>query len=111
VFCCDELEIFHKLIIFSLLHPNEPPLQIISHREKEEMVSRSPPPSKWGRRKDDDDESRSQKKSEKGKEPTAKDADEEPLYNDTKFVVELLWSPFKKLEGVKDRYGEPERGQ
>jgi hypothetical protein len=67
------------------------------------MASRSPPstpPSKRGRRKDDNDESRRRKKSEKGKESTAKDADEEPLFDDTKFVVELLRSPFKKLEGV-----------
>jgi hypothetical protein len=64
------------------------------------MASRSVPPSKRGRRKDDDDESRRRRKSEKGKEPTAKDADEEPLFDDTKFAVELLRSPFKKLEGV-----------
>jgi hypothetical protein len=37
---------------------------------------------------------------EKGKEPTAKDADEEPLFDDTKFAVELLRSAFRKLEGV-----------
>jgi hypothetical protein len=64
------------------------------------MVSRSPPPSKWGRREEDDDETRRQNKLEKGKEPAAKDADEEPLFNDTKFVVELLKSTFRKLEGV-----------
>jgi hypothetical protein len=45
------------------------------------MASRSPPPSKRGRKKDNDDESRHQKKLEKGKEPVAKDADEEPLFN------------------------------
>jgi hypothetical protein len=37
---------------------------------------------------------------EKGKEPVAKDADEEPLFVDTKFAVELLRSAFRKLEGV-----------
>jgi hypothetical protein len=84
----------------SLLPPREPPLQIFSHREKEEIVSRSPPPSKWGRREDDDDERHRRKKLEKGKEPAAKDADEEPLFDDTKFVVELLKSAFRKLEGV-----------
>jgi hypothetical protein len=51
------------------------------------MASRSPPPSKRGRR-EDDDESRRRNKLEKGKEPAAKDADEEPLFNDTKFAVD-----------------------
>jgi hypothetical protein len=37
---------------------------------------------------------------EKGKEPAAKDADEEPLFDDTKFAFELLRSAFRKLEGV-----------
>jgi hypothetical protein len=37
---------------------------------------------------------------EKGKEPTAKDADKEPLFNDNKFAAELLRSAFRKLEGV-----------
>jgi hypothetical protein len=64
------------------------------------MASRSPPPSKWGRREDDDEKSRRRKKLEKGKEPTAKDADEEPLFDDTKFVIKLLRSAFSKLEGV-----------
>jgi hypothetical protein len=32
---------------------------------------------------------------EKGKEPAAKDADEEPLFNDTQFTVELLKSAFR----------------
>jgi hypothetical protein len=49
---------------------------------------------------DNDDESRRQKKLEKGKEPTAKDADEEPLFDDNKFAVELLRRTFRKLEGV-----------
>jgi hypothetical protein len=74
------------------------------HREKEEMASRSPPPSKRGRREDDDDESRRRKKLEKGKEPATKDADEEPLFDDTKFIVELLRSAFKKLEGVGEAF-------
>jgi hypothetical protein len=39
-------------------------------------------------------------KLENGKEPATKDADEEPLFDDTKFVVELLRSAFRKLEGV-----------
>jgi hypothetical protein len=64
------------------------------------MASRSPPLSKRGRREDDDDESRRRKKLYKGKEPAAKDGDEEPLFDDTKFVVELLRSAFRKLEGV-----------
>jgi hypothetical protein len=68
------------------------------------MASRSPPPSKRGRREDDDDESRRQKKLEKGKEPAAKDADEEPLFNDTKFAVELLKSAFRKLEDVGEAF-------
>jgi hypothetical protein len=64
------------------------------------LASRSPPPSKRGRREDDDDESRRWKKLEKGKEPAAKDTDEEPLFNDNKFSTELLRSAFRKLEGV-----------
>jgi hypothetical protein len=36
----------------------------------------------------------------KGKEPAAKDADEEPLFDDNKFATELLRSAFRKLEGV-----------
>jgi hypothetical protein len=66
-------------------------------------VSRSPPSSKQERR-EDDDESRRQKKLEKGKEPAAKDADEEPLFDDTKFAVELLKSVFRKLEGVGEAF-------
>jgi hypothetical protein len=68
------------------------------------MASRSPPPLKRGRREDDDDESRRRKKLEKGKESVAKDADEEPLFDDTKFAVELLRSAFKKLEGVGEAF-------
>jgi hypothetical protein len=41
---------------------------------------------------------------EKGKEPAAKDADEEPLFDDTKFAVELLRSTFRKLEGVGEAF-------
>jgi hypothetical protein len=37
---------------------------------------------------------------EKGKEPAAKDADEEPLFDDNKFTTELLRSAFRKLQGV-----------
>jgi hypothetical protein len=37
---------------------------------------------------------------EKRKEPAAKDADEEPLFDDNKFVAELLRSAFRKLQGV-----------
>jgi hypothetical protein len=51
------------------------------------MASRSPLPSKRGRREDDDDESRRRKTLEKGKEPATKDADEEPLFDDTMFAV------------------------
>jgi hypothetical protein len=68
------------------------------------MASRSPPPSKRGRREDDNDESRRRKKLEKGKEPAAKDTDEEPLFDDTKFAVELLKSAFRKLEGVGEAF-------
>jgi hypothetical protein len=64
---------------------------------------RSPPPSKPGRR-EDDDESHHQRKLEKGKEPAAKDTDEEPLFNDNKFAVELLMRAFRKLEGVGDAF-------
>jgi hypothetical protein len=68
------------------------------------MASRSPPPSKRGRREDDDDESRRRKKWEKGKETAAKDVDEEPLFDDNKFAVELLSSTFRKLEGVGEAF-------
>jgi hypothetical protein len=68
------------------------------------MASRSPPPSKRGRREDDDDESHRQKKLEKGKEPAAKDADEEPLFDDNKFAAELLRSAFRKLQGVGEAF-------
>jgi hypothetical protein len=54
---------------------------------------------KQGRREDDNDKSRRRKKLEKGKKPPAKDADEEPLFNDTKFAVKLLKGAFRKLEG------------
>jgi hypothetical protein len=68
------------------------------------MASRSPPPSKRGRREDDDEESRHRKKLEKGKEPAAKDADEEPLFDDNKFAAELLRSAFRKLEGIGEAF-------
>jgi hypothetical protein len=68
------------------------------------MASRSPPPSKQGRKEDNDDESRCRKKLEKGKEPAAKDADEEPLFNDNKFAAELLRSAFRKLEGIGEAF-------
>jgi hypothetical protein len=68
------------------------------------MASRSPPSSKWGRREDDDDESRRRKKLEKGKEPAAKDTDEEPLFDDNKFAAELLRSAFRKLQGVGEAF-------
>jgi hypothetical protein len=41
---------------------------------------------------------------DKGKEPAAKDADEEPLFDDTKFAVELLRKAFRKLEGVDEAF-------
>jgi hypothetical protein len=41
---------------------------------------------------------------EKGKERAAKDADEEPLFDNTNFAVELLRSAFRKLEGVGDAF-------
>jgi hypothetical protein len=68
------------------------------------MASRRPPPSKRRRREDDDDESRRRKTLKKGKESTAKDADEEPLFDDTKFAVELLRSAFKNLEGIGEAF-------
>jgi hypothetical protein len=68
------------------------------------MASRSPSPSKRGQREDDDDESRRRKKLEKGKEPAAKDADEEPLFDDNKFAAELLISAFRKLQGVGETF-------
>jgi hypothetical protein len=63
------------------------------------MASRSPPPSKRRRREEDDEESRRRKKLEK-EEPAAKDAGEEPLFDDNKFAAELLRSAFRKLQGV-----------
>jgi hypothetical protein len=68
------------------------------------MALRSPPPSKRGQREDDDDESRHRKKMEKGKEPAAKDADKEPLFDDNKFAAVLLRSAFRKLEGVGEAF-------
>jgi hypothetical protein len=68
------------------------------------MASRRPPPLKRGRREDDDDESRRRKKLEKGNEPAAKDADEEPLFDDNKFAADLLRSAFRKLEGVGEAF-------
>jgi hypothetical protein len=68
------------------------------------MVLRSPPLSKRGRREDDDDESRSRKKFEKGKELAAKDADEEPFFDDNKFAANLLRSAFRKLQGVAEAF-------
>jgi hypothetical protein len=68
------------------------------------MASRSPPSSKRGRREDNDDESRRRKKLEKGKEPAAKDADEEPLFDDNKFAAELLSSAFRMLEGIGEAF-------
>jgi hypothetical protein len=37
-------------------------------------------------------------------ELAAKDADEEPLFDNTKFAVELLRSAFRKLEGVGEAF-------
>jgi hypothetical protein len=68
------------------------------------MASRSPLPLKRGRREDDDDESRRRKKLEKGKEPSAKDADEEPLFDNNKFAAEMLRSAFRKLQGVGEAF-------
>jgi hypothetical protein len=68
------------------------------------MASRSPPPSKRGQREDNDNESRRRKKLEKGKEPAAKDADEEPLFDDNKFATKLLRSAFRNLEGIGEAF-------
>jgi hypothetical protein len=64
------------------------------------MVSRGPSPAKRGRREEDDDESRRRRKLEKGKEPVTMDADEEPFFDDIKFIVNLLKSAFRNLEDV-----------
>jgi hypothetical protein len=40
----------------------------------------------------------------KGKEPAAKDTDEELLFDDSKFAIELLRSAFRKLEGVGEAF-------
>jgi hypothetical protein len=68
------------------------------------MASRSPPPLKQGRREDDDVESCRRKKLEKGKELAAKDANEEPLFDDTKFAFMLLRSAFRRHEGVGEAF-------
>jgi hypothetical protein len=68
------------------------------------MASRRPPPSKRGRRENDDDESRRRNKLEKGKEPTTKDAEEEPVFDNNKFATELLKSAFRKLQGVGEAF-------
>jgi hypothetical protein len=68
------------------------------------MASRRPPPSKRGRRENDDDESRRRNKLEKGKEPTTKDAEEEPVFDNNKFAAELLKSAFRKLQGVGEAF-------
>jgi hypothetical protein len=39
-----------------------------------------------------------------GKEPAANDADEEPLFDDTKFAIEQLRSAVRKLEGVGEAF-------
>jgi hypothetical protein len=41
---------------------------------------------------------------EKGKEPAANDADEESLFDNNKFVAELLRSAFEKLQGVGEAF-------
>jgi hypothetical protein len=41
---------------------------------------------------------------EKGKELAAKDGDEEPLFDDNKFTIELLKSAFRKLQGVSEAF-------
>jgi hypothetical protein len=41
---------------------------------------------------------------EKGKEPAAKDAVEELLFDDNKFTAELLRSVFRKLQGVGEAF-------
>jgi hypothetical protein len=64
------------------------------------MALRSSPPSKRGRREDADTKSCHRKKLEKGKEPATNDADEESFFDDTKFIIDLLKSPFKKIEDV-----------
>jgi hypothetical protein len=55
---------------------------------------------KRGQREDDDDRSRRRKKLEKGKEPMTKDTDKEPFFDDTKYVISLLRSTFRKLEDL-----------
>jgi hypothetical protein len=41
---------------------------------------------------------------EKRKEPAAKDAEEEPLFDNNKFAAELLRSAFRKLQGVGEAF-------
>jgi hypothetical protein len=41
---------------------------------------------------------------EKGKEPAANDADEEPLFDDNEFTAELLRRTFRKLQGVGEAF-------
>jgi hypothetical protein len=62
------------------------------------MASRSPPLSKREQREDDDDERRCWKKLEKGNELVAKDTDEEPHFDNTKFAVKLLRTPSESLK-------------
>jgi hypothetical protein len=62
------------------------------------MASRGTPPAKRRRREDDDDESRCQRNLEKGKELATKDANEEPLFDDTKFVVACSRAPSERLK-------------
>jgi hypothetical protein len=96
--CLTSSIIFCRFFFFLAIHH----YKIFGHREitKEEIVSRGPPAAKRGRREDDNDESRRRRKLEKGKEPATKDADKEPFFDDTKFVVDLLKSAFRKLEDV-----------
>jgi hypothetical protein len=39
-----------------------------------------------------------------GEGPAAKDADEEPLFDDNKFTAEVLRSAFRKLQGVGEAF-------
>jgi hypothetical protein len=91
--------------VFILLEVPSPSRTIFigSHSLPPSLVRRIGP-SKRERREDDDDESRRRKKLEKGKEPAAKDANEDSLFYDNKFAVELLRSALRKLEGVGEAF-------
>jgi hypothetical protein len=96
---------FHKLLIFfftSFSSSQSTIANLQSRREGGDGVEE--PTVVEAGMEDHDDESLRQKKLEKGKELAAKDVDEEPLFHDSKFAVELLRSAFRELEGVGEAF-------